>query len=45
MVAALKEQLRTGKKKLLLSAFGVGLSWGSAIIETDKVIIPDLLEV
>jgi 3-oxoacyl-[acyl-carrier-protein] synthase III len=45
MIAALKNPLETGKRRLLLSAFGVGLSWGSAIIETDHVCIPDLLEV
>jgi 3-oxoacyl-[acyl-carrier-protein] synthase-3 len=45
MITALKEPLETSKRKLLLSAFGVGLSWGSAIIETDHLCIPDLLEV
>lgn len=45
MVVALKDALRMGKTKLLLSAFGVGLSWGSAIIETESVCVPDLLEI
>ncbi|MDP1621753.1 MAG: ketoacyl-ACP synthase III [Bacteroidales bacterium] len=45
MIAALREPLVTGRKKLLLSAFGVGLSWGSAIVETDRICIPDLIEV
>ena len=45
MLVALREPLRTGRIKLLLSAFGVGLSWGSAIIETDAICIPDLIEV
>ncbi len=44
MIAALKEPLATGRKKLLLSAFGVGLSWGSAIVETDRICIPDLID-
>jgi len=44
MVVALKEALRSGKTKLLLSAFGVGLSWGSAIVETESICVPDLLE-
>ncbi|MCX6305253.1 MAG: ketoacyl-ACP synthase III [Bacteroidetes bacterium] len=45
MVVALKEPLKTGKTKLLLSAFGVGLSWGTAIVETNSICIPDLIEV
>jgi 3-oxoacyl-[acyl-carrier-protein] synthase-3 len=45
MITALKESLETGQRKLLLSAFGVGLSWGSVIIETNRICIPELLEV
>lgn len=45
MVVALGDSLRTGNTRLLLSAFGVGLSWGSAIIDTDRICIPDLLEI
>ncbi len=45
MLVSLREPLINCNKKLLLSAFGVGLSWGSAIIGTDKICIPDLLEV
>jgi 3-oxoacyl-[acyl-carrier-protein] synthase-3 len=32
-------------KKLLLSGFGVGFSWGSALIDTEKLICPPLLEI
>jgi 3-oxoacyl-[acyl-carrier-protein] synthase-3 len=45
MIVALAEALKAGKTRLLLSAFGVGLSWGSAIIETEQLCIPDLIEV
>jgi len=45
MVTALRDNLATGSKKLLLSAFGVGLSWGSVIIETDHICVPDLIEI
>jgi 3-oxoacyl-[acyl-carrier-protein] synthase-3 len=45
MIVALKEQLSSGRRMLLLSAFGVGLSWGSAMVETDRLCIPDLIEV
>lgn len=44
MQVALGDQLTGTHTRLLLSAFGVGLSWGSAIIETNNVVIPPLLE-
>ena len=44
MVANLKNKLTTQKNKLLLSGFGVGLSWGSAILNTENLIIPDITE-
>ncbi len=42
MVTELREQLQTKKLKLLLSGFGVGLSWGSAVIETDNIHVSEL---
>jgi len=45
MVAALAGDLRSGKKSLLLSAFGVGLSWGSVLVETENLCCPDVIEV
>lgn len=44
IVSELKEQLKT-PKKLLLSGFGVGMSWATAIINTDKVHVPDIIEI
>jgi 3-oxoacyl-[acyl-carrier-protein] synthase-3 len=44
MVSELREELRNKKMKLLLSGFGVGLSWGSVILSTDKIIVPELIE-
>lgn len=44
MVHALAAQLRSGPRTLLLSGFGVGLSWGSAYLETDALVCPDLIE-
>ena len=44
MVASIAPALRTENKKLLLSGFGVGLSWGSVILDTHKLVIPDLIE-
>ncbi len=45
MIVALADALKSGNTRLLLSAFGVGLSWGSAIIETERLCITDLIEV
>lgn len=44
---ALKKNLtqEMQSRKLLLSGFGVGLSWGSAIVETQNLVCPDLIEI
>ena len=44
MVSELGSQLGV-PRKLLLSGFGVGLSWGHALIETNGVICPKVLEI
>jgi len=44
MVTEMGEVLRSGKNTLLLCGFGVGLSWGSAAIETQHLVVSDLLE-
>jgi 3-oxoacyl-[acyl-carrier-protein] synthase-3 len=44
IVSELKDQLRT-HKRLLLSGFGVGLTWGTAIIELENCFIGDIVEV
>ncbi len=43
MVTQIRESLEQGKKQLLLSGFGVGLSWGSALMETDHILCPEIL--
>lgn len=45
MVTEMREKLTTYPKRLLLSGFGVGLSWGSCLQETDSLCIPELLEI
>jgi 3-oxoacyl-[acyl-carrier-protein] synthase-3 len=45
MVSQLRNQLSQGRVRLLLSAFGVGLSWGSVILETNKICCPEVIEV
>lgn len=44
MVTELAEPLKSGKVRFMLAAFGVGLSWGSAMIETDRIACPALIE-
>lgn len=44
IVSELREQIQRRKLSLLLSGFGVGLSWGSAIVEVNKVVCPEVIE-
>ena len=44
MVTQIAGPLREKPRKLLLSAFGIGLSWGTVLLETDGIIIPDITE-
>jgi len=44
MVTELGEKLRSGPNKLLLCGFGVGLSWTTAYLQTDKLVCPPLIE-
>ena len=44
IVSELHNQL-SGNKKLMLSAFGVGLSWGTAILQTSECHICELVEI
>jgi len=44
LVSELREELKM-RKKVLLSGFGVGLSWGTAIIDFDGCFIGELVEV
>jgi 3-oxoacyl-[acyl-carrier-protein] synthase III len=44
IVANLREQVTSKKLSFVLSGFGVGLSWGSVVAETDKIICPQLIE-
>lgn len=44
MVTQLKEKLENSPQRLLLSGFGVGLSWGSVYFSTKNLIVPELIE-
>ena len=42
MVTEINNPLQTQKLNLVLSGFGVGLSWGSVVVETDQIVCPDV---
>jgi len=44
IVSELKRLIGSGKKKILLSGFGGGLSWGSAYIEFENVHLSEIVE-
>ena len=44
MVSEIRENLIHGETKLILSAFGIGLSWGTVFIETKDLVVPALIE-
>ncbi|GAB4296140.1 MAG: ketoacyl-ACP synthase III [Marinilabiliales bacterium] len=44
IVTELKNQITSKKLTLLFAGFGVGLSWGSNILQTDKIVCPELIE-
>jgi 3-oxoacyl-[acyl-carrier-protein] synthase-3 len=45
IVSRIKEKLKGADKKMLLSGFGVGYSWGSCIIPFDNITCCDLIEI
>jgi 3-oxoacyl-[acyl-carrier-protein] synthase-3 len=44
MTARIREPLMAGKKKVLMSGFGIGLSWGSCIVDIENAVFPALIE-
>jgi len=45
ITAKLRERIAAGPQKLVMSGFGVGLSWASTYWETDHVVCPPLVEI
>lgn len=45
IVSELRKQMTEEKVKLILSAFGIGLSWGTIFIETNKIVCPKVIEI
>ena len=43
MVTRLREQLMKEEKNLLMSSFGLGLTWGTMYMKTRPMIIPELI--
>jgi len=44
MTTRLEQPLRAGPATLVLSGFGIGLSWGSCVLRTDALTVLPLLE-
>jgi 3-oxoacyl-[acyl-carrier-protein] synthase-3 len=45
IVTEAAQMVSNGRIRIMLSGFGVGLSWGTLVVETDKLVCPRLLEV
>jgi 3-oxoacyl-[acyl-carrier-protein] synthase-3 len=45
LVTELGDRLRNTRLRLLLCGFGVGLSWGNVILETDKIVCPPIIRI
>jgi 3-oxoacyl-[acyl-carrier-protein] synthase III len=45
MVTQMQQKLSTTSNKLMLCGFGVGLSWGTCYVETNNLVIPNLIEI
>ncbi len=45
LVTREREKLQTQNVKHIACGFGVGLSWGSAYFETDRIVVPELIEI
>jgi len=43
--ATINEEAGSGRLKMLFSGFGVGLSWGSVYVETERIYCPPVIEV
>jgi 3-oxoacyl-[acyl-carrier-protein] synthase-3 len=43
MTARIRESLLEGRKKVLMSGFGIGLSWGSCIVDIENAVFPEMI--
>jgi 3-oxoacyl-[acyl-carrier-protein] synthase-3 len=44
MTARVREAFSQDRRRALMSGFGIGLSWGSCIVDIDHAAMPDLIE-
>jgi 3-oxoacyl-[acyl-carrier-protein] synthase-3 len=44
MVTEIRDYLRVHPGSIIACGFGVGLSWGTVYLNTENVIVPDLIE-
>ncbi|QDI03540.1 ketoacyl-ACP synthase III [Xanthomonas cerealis pv. cerealis] len=44
MTARINKELESGRKRVLLCGFGIGLSWGSCLLDIEGAVFPDLIE-
>lgn len=44
MTVRLRERLTAAPATVLMSGFGIGLSWGSCIVRTEGIVMPELVE-
>ena len=44
MTVRIREALQARRNKLLLSGFGIGLSWGSCVVDVEGASFPELIE-
>jgi len=44
MTAQIREPMASGRKRVLMSGFGIGLSWGSCIVDIENAAMPELVE-
>ncbi len=44
ITARINKELESNRKRVLLSGFGIGLSWGTLLIDIEGAVFPDLIE-
>ncbi len=45
ILSELRDKVTQGKNTVLLSGFGVGLSWGSVLLNMDNIVCPEIIEI
>lgn len=44
MTARINRELEAGRNRVLLCGFGIGLSWGTCLVDIEGAKFPDLIE-